>query len=489
MTSPSVPTAGPEPDRPDTATKTARRSEESALEIEQFTIAQIPEDQRHGRPRDLFTIWFTSNLIPLAILTGALATVTFTLPFWPAVLAILLGNLVGGLFMALHSAQGPRLGVPQMIQSRAQYGTIGALLVVGVVVFMYLGFFASNMILGGQALNQLISGISVDWGIVISGLGSLVIVVFGYNMIHGLNRWLAIVFGVVMVMIVILTVAHGLPAHFFSLGKFTWAAFVSAAVTTGVLWQIAYAPYVSDYSRYMSADKGVRPTFWFSYWGVVLGSAGPMIIGALVGLAANSDDLVAEINKLCGGFGWVVMLVFVVGIMDSNSINAYGAMLCSITCGQTFHESWLPRARTRIVITAVFVAVCIFLALAYQSTFLTSYYNFILFLLYLLVPWTAINLVDFYLVRHGHYDVPSFFRQDGGEYGRFQWQTVLIYLIGFAVEIPFINTTFYEGPIAQQLNGTDISWLVGLAVTVPLYYFSAVARGLTKPSAVANATT
>jgi NCS1 family nucleobase:cation symporter-1 len=57
------------------------------------------------------------------------------------------------------------------------------------------------------------------------------------------------------------------------------------------------------------------------------------------------------------------------------------------------------------------------------------------------------------------------------------------------VEIPFINTTFYEGPIAQQLNGTDISWLVGLAVTVPLYYFSAVARGLTKPSAVANATT
>ena len=131
MTSPSVPTAGPEPGNPDTATKTARRSEESALEIEQYTIAQIPEDQRHGRPRDLFTIWFTSNLIPLAIVTGALATVTFGLPFWPALLAIALGNLVGGLFMALHSAQGPRLGVPQMIQSRAQYGTYGALLVVG----------------------------------------------------------------------------------------------------------------------------------------------------------------------------------------------------------------------------------------------------------------------------------------------------------------------------------------------------------------------
>lgn len=470
MTSPSAPKA--DTGHPDHHNRTA----DSALEIEQYTIAQIPEDERHGRPRDLFTIWFTSNLIPLAIVTGALATVAFGLPFVPALLAIAAGNLVGGLFMALHSAQGPRLGVPQMIQSRAQYGTIGALLVVAVVVFMYVGFFASNLILGGQSLNQLVSGVSVDWGIIICGIGSLLITVFGYNMIHGLNRWLAIIFGVVMVLIVILTVTHGLPAHFFSLGKFSWTAWVSAAVTTGVLWQIAYAPYVSDYSRYMSADKGVRPTFWFSYSGVVLGSAGPMMIGALVGLASTNSNLVAEIDKLTGGIGWLVMIVFVVGIIDSNAINAYGGMLCSITVGQTFREGWLPRARTRIVISTIFVVVCMIGAIAYQSTFLTSYYNFILFLLYLLVPWTAINLVDFYLVRHGQYHVPSFFRQDGGQYGRIQWETVAIYLIGFGVEIPFVNTTFYEGPLARALNGTDLSWLVGLAVTVPLYYFSASRR-------------
>jgi hypothetical protein len=47
----------------------------SALEIERYTISQIPEDQRHGCPRDLFTIWFISNVVPLAIVTGALATV------------------------------------------------------------------------------------------------------------------------------------------------------------------------------------------------------------------------------------------------------------------------------------------------------------------------------------------------------------------------------------------------------------------------------
>ena len=98
-----------------------------------------------------------------------------------------------------------------------------------------------------------------------------------------------------------------------------------------MLWQIAYAPYVSDYSRYMSPDKGVRAVFWYSYTGVVLGSAAPMMIGALVGLVSTSSNLVAEIDKLTGNFGWLVMIVFVVGIIDTNAINAYGGMLCSIT--------------------------------------------------------------------------------------------------------------------------------------------------------------
>jgi NCS1 family nucleobase:cation symporter-1 len=31
--------------------------------------------------------------------------------------------------------------------------------------------------------------------------------------------------------------------------------------------------------------------------------------------------------------------------------------------------------------------------------------NALLIMLYLLAPWTAINLVDYFLVRRGHYDI------------------------------------------------------------------------------------
>ncbi|HEY5989671.1 MAG TPA: cytosine permease [Streptosporangiaceae bacterium] len=454
----------------------------AAATLERYTIAAIPESDRHGRPRDLFTIWFSSNIMPLTFVTGALAPVAFGLPFWASILAIVLGNLLGALFMALHSAQGPRLGVPQMIQSRGQYGMVGAVLVIAIAVFMYVGFFASNLILGGQSINQLIPGISVDWGILICALGSLLITIFGYDMIHAVNRWATVLFGGAMLLALAIILARGLPADFFTAGSFSWSGFLGTAATTGILWQIAYAPYVSDYSRYMPAKESVKATFWFSYAGVVIGTVLPMILGVVVGLASTNPDQIAAVDDLTVGAGWLIMLVFALGIIDTNSINLYGGMLCSITVGQTFRHRWLPRAAARSVVSVVIVAVALIGALAFESTFLTSYVNFILFLLYVLIPWTAINLVDFYLIRHGNYDVPSFFEPSGGMYGRVNWATVVIYLVGVGIQIPFVNTTLFEGPVASGLNGTDISWLIGLVVTIPLYYVVARARARSEVS-------
>src|SRR5450755_4334289 len=112
-------------------------------------------------------------------------------------------------------------------------------------------------------------------------------------------------------------------------------------------------------------------------------------------------------------------------------------------------------------------------ALLGKAAFLANYEHFILLLLYVLVPWTAINLVDYYLLRHGVYDVESFFRRDGGIYGWVNWAAVTCYLLGIAVQLPFVATAFYTGPAARAMGGIDLSWVVGLSVTAPAYYFLA----------------
>ena len=444
---------------------------EAPQRIEDKTIQPIPPNERHGRTRDLFSLWFGSNIMLLTVVTGALATSVYGLPFWLSVIAIVVGNLVGAVFMALHSAQGPRLGVPQMMQTRGQFGSYGSLLVIAAVVVMYVGFFASNLVLAGQSLNVLTSGISIDAGIVIVGAVSVVVTIFGYDLIHAYARVMSYLAGAALLLTFIWIVAvHGLGHGFGSFGHSSVAGFLGT-VTVAALWQIAYAPYVSDYSRYMPADTGAKPAFWASYWGCSLGSILPMILGAMIGV--STGDMVSGLHTATGAVASLVIIVFTVTIAVTNSMNIYGGALSVIAIGQTFRPAWLPRAATRAVLTVVIYIAAVVPAIVSQNNFLVDYTNFILLLLYVLVPWTAINLIDFYLVRHGNYDVAQFFRGDGGIYGRFDWVSIGCYLLGIAIEVPFVNTTMFEGPIAKGLGGVDISWIVCLIVIGPLYYLAA----------------
>lgn len=449
------------------------RNQEQARHLEVHTIQPIARDARHGTARDLFTVWFGSNLTLLTIVTGGLAVTVFRLPFGWAVLALTAGNLVGAIFMALHAAQGPILGVPQMLQTRGQFGSHGSLLVVGIVIVMYAGFLASNLVLGGQALANLITGLGSTLGILLVCMLSFVAAVFGHDLIHAYARTMTYVSGLVLLLTFgwILWV-HGLPAHSLQRNSLS-AAGVLGTISTAALWQIAYAPYVSDYSRYLPHDTGALPAFWASYWGCTLGSVLPMILGALVGLEAGSDDLIGSLAMLTRGIAPLVLVVFCIGLATANAMNLYCAALSILTFGQTLHPPWAPRATARTVCVLLLSALVFAAAVLGKHSFLENYTNFILLMLYVLVPWTAINLVDYYLLRHGAYDVASFLRRDGGIYGRINAIAVGCYFLGILVELPFVATPDYTGPIARSLHGIDLSWMVGLAITSPAYYWLA----------------
>jgi nucleobase:cation symporter-1, NCS1 family len=441
--------------------------------LEISTIQPIAPDQRHGTARDLFTVWFGSNLMLLTIVTGGLAVTVYGLPFAAAVAALAIGNLVGAVFMALHAAQGATLGVPQMIQTRGQFGSLGSLLVVGIVLVMYVGFLASNLVLGGQALASLVPGASDTPGISLVGILGVIAAIFGYDLIHTYTRVMTYVSGAVLVLAAGWIIwIHGLPADFLLRNAFNWSGFLGT-ISTGALWQIAYAPYVSDYSRYMPQDTGARSAFWASYWGCTLGSFLPMTLGALVGLAVPQGNLVGSLASLTHGIAPLVLIVFSVGVAAANAINLYCGALSALTFGQTIFPRWSPGPRARTITTLILFALSLFGAVLGKASFLVNYEHFILLLLYVLVPWTAINLVDYYLLRHGVYDVPSFFRQDGGIYGRVNTAAVTCYAIGILIQLPFIESALYTGPVARALGGVDLSWVVGLAVTSPVYYWLA----------------
>lgn len=441
--------------------------------VEKHTIGYIPPEDRHGKVRDLFTLWFGGNIAPLPIVTGALGIQLFHLNLLWGIVAILVGQLIGGVLMALHSAQGPQMGIPQMIQSRAQFGSLGSLLVVAIAGIMYIGFFASNIVLAGQSLHGIADSVPLPVGIVIGAVGSGVIGIIGYRFIHVLNRIGTWVLGIGILVGFGYILTHIHTGDFLTRGGFNISGWL-ATVSLSALWQIAFAPYVSDYSRYLPEKVSVVSTFWATWLGSTLGSSLAFIFGAMAVLATPPGlETMQAVKMATGAIGPLMLILFLLSVISHNALNLYGAVLSIITLVQTFVWRWIPRSRSRACISVIVLAGCCIAAIGASADFISHFVDLVLALLVVLVPWTAINLIDFYAIHKGNYDIQSIFRVDGGIYGRYNPQALLAYAIGIAVQIPFMNTPLYVGPISRHINGADLSWLMGLLVTSPLYYWLA----------------
>ena len=188
----------------------------------------------------------------------------------------------------------------------------------------------------------------------------------------------------------------------------------------------------------------------------------------LVGLQVVGDNVVAPL-------GSITAVLSATALLATMGMNAYGGMLTVLTGIDSFKTIKTSRAlRVVTVIALAIIWYVIGASLSSSTSAVSAVLNSLTLMLYLLVPWTALNLVDFFFVRRGHYAITDIFRPDG-VYGAWGWRGLTAYFVGFAAEIPFmvlppIAGLSYTGYFPAHLtNGVDYSWLVGLAVSGLVY--------------------
>lgn len=441
--------------------------------VETRSIDYVPLSERHGKLSDLGPLWFMSNAQIATLAVGLISITSGGNLIW-SLIAIISGTLIGTFFMAFHSAQGPQLGLPQMIQSRPQFGYVGALLVWLFAYLQYAGFNVFNTALAAQALQSTVHGSEKLWIVVMTAL-AFVVALVGYDFIHRCERYLTysflLVFGVFTIG-ALLTLDF--PAGSFSLADFHATPFMAQfGVVAG--YQISWAIYVSDYSRYLPPNVTVRKTFLWTYWGSALGAIWLMCLGTVLAAAIKTGkafDTVQAINiagdKVFSGFGALVLIFASFGLISVTALNMYGGSLTLISAIDSV-RSVRPTLMVRVVTIAFTAALSLVGALGASEDFLGNFENFLLLVLYLFIPWTAVNLVDYFLVRRGHYAIAEIFNPHG-MYGRWGWRGIVSYLAGFVAMVPFFSTGLFTGFIAEALNGADISLLIGLPVAGILYY-------------------
>ncbi|HEX6523436.1 MAG TPA: cytosine permease [Streptosporangiaceae bacterium] len=445
-------------------------------QIEVHSIDWIPDPERHGRNWQQAMLWFLGNFQYFTIPIGFIGPGLGLSLGW-SILAGALGIAFGTLFMAFHATQGPVFGLPQMIQTRAQFGYRGVVVALFAVLFTYMAFNVADQVLLSSGLHGAF-GWSAGATAVVTALLAAALAIFGYDWVHRVFRFLLVIslpcYVIISIAILVGHAGGHAPAH---PGKFVFAAFMTQ-FTAAAAYNITYAPYVSDYSRYMprgTSPRGIIAAVFFgasgsAVWLIALGAWMATRMGTTDGLVG----LLQVGDKVADPLGSVTAVLSATALLATMGMNAYGGMLCVLTGIDSFRPvktSRLWRAGTIVVLAVIWYVLGV---LWNSQSAVSAVLDSLTLMLYLLVPWTALNLVDFFFVRRGHYAITDIFRPDG-VYRRWGWRGLTAYAVGFAAEIPFmvlppIAGLSYTGPVPAHLtHGVDYSWVAGLLVSGGLY--------------------
>jgi len=443
-----------------------------AGEIEAHSIDIIPDDERRGRVHSQFTLWFATNANVFNFVLGGFA-ILFGLNVLWALIALVVGTLLGMAFTALHAVQGPRLGVPQMIQSRGQFGFYGAVFIFLASILLDVGYLAAQQVVQAQSMQGLVGSVSIPWWIIIVTIPAVLLAVFGYHWIHRIQPALTVLFAGSLVAAVILTATSG-----DSLAKGMGGSHLSsfpifiAAVGLFFMNMLSWAVYVSDYSRYLPKDVSAPRVYWAVFSGNALATCLYGGLGIYITAISPAASAVASIGAIAGKW---ILPILALSLLGSDALNAYTGMLAIESVRSTFQKVVASRTARVAGLLLVFIIATVLAETGYK-TFLTSFENFIDVLLFFFVPWSVINLIDFYIVKKGRYDVRSFFTPHG-VYGGWRWVAILPYLIALAAQVPFLDQTLYVGPMVKVLGGADISWIVGFVVAGAGYLIASRVAG------------
>lgn len=461
--------------------------------IEVRSIDWVPEDERHGKIWQQGPFWFLGNFQFFTLALGFTGPLVGLSLLWTFV-AGGLGILFGTVFMALHATQGPRLGLPQMIQSRAQFGYRGVIVVLFGSLFTFMAFNVVDQLLIAAGLNGIFGWNATFVAIAVTVAGAL-LAIFGHDWLHRAFRLLLYISVPVFLIFTIgvLTGQAGDAGVAPGLG-FTFVGFM-VMFTVAAAYNITYAPYVSDYSRYLPKDAARGPIIASVFFGAAGSPLWLIPLGAWLASRLGASDALVALRDAGDAFfkplGTVAAIMSVLALVATMGINAYSAMLSVVTAVDSFRKVE-PTARIRVATITVLAVVWCAVALSLSTDALTALFNSLILMLYLLVPWTAINLVDFFLVRHGAYSIIDVFKPDG-IYGAWSPRGLITYFVTIATMLPFMvllpppdGTSPYTGFLATKLDGVDYSAIIGLAVAGVLYFVLARGRDMASEQAAIN---
>jgi NCS1 family nucleobase:cation symporter-1 len=447
---------------------------DEVVRIEPKGIEHVIPEGRHGKVSSVFTLWFGANVELATLTTGTAAVTLFGLSFWQAAIGLIVGNVLGVLLLGLLSTYGPKLGVPQMVQSRSAFGFFGNFGPGTLTALAGVMWFAVNTVLGAFAFQELFRTPFV-LALLVMVVLQVVVAVYGYNMIHLVERWLAVVLTLVFVGVSIFAFTHvhyRIPYNSHAPVASGIGGGMVEAVGLAFSYLMGWTVYASDYTRYLPQKTSARSVFWNAslsnfiacVWLELLGVAMALVLPVY---AADTNPTLMLNHIRPDWLGPVALVAVVLGTLTANVLNIYSGSLSSLVINIPL-KRWMA---------AVMVGILggILADIGHRSYYV-GFQNFLFLLGYWLAPWAAIVLVDYFWVFRGRYQTDVFY-----DPRRVFAPGFWAWVVAIVVSIPFFNQTLYQGPFARHFpQFGDLSYYVGFVVAGILYWILARNRALAR---------
>jgi NCS1 nucleoside transporter family len=381
-------------------------------QVEEYGVEPIPAELRTVGWRDLFAINFTFFLNPVMYVLGAIAVAGFGLPFWWAILAMVLGQALAYAVMVPIAEVGVDYGLTGQVAARATLGFWGARLLSSpyrVVAATY--WFAAQAIAAAYAIQAVVQAMGggkpplVPVALVVAAFHAT-LAVLGFDVMRWLLRVVLPISLVFVGVMVALYTSTDDPR--FAVGRvfdspdqhLTWVGF-AGAVTLMAGSSLTLVTSVADFCRYTPTRRDVRigltasaltavavDTFIGGYAAAATGETNPFV--ALADLTTNRALLA------------LLLVAIVVQGISANIVNVYTAGLSVVNTIPA-----LGRLRATILVAAAAIA------LSAAPDVIDSAQKWIVHLGNVAAPLAAVMLVDYVVVKRRWIDVSALFDPNG----------------------------------------------------------------------------
>lgn len=395
--------------------------------IESNGINPIPESERYGKPSDLFPIWFSWNISIFGITCG-MYVYSLGLSVWQAIIAGVLGYFLSCALVGIIAVPSVRMGLPSLTVSRCTFGINGNKFPTLFAFISNIGWKVTMLSMASTTLADLLANLIpamqnaeqnpstfclfVSFAIVI--LGTMIGAVYGYNLIVKLEKYIALITGVMTffyLFFFIPQIDFAKVAESTTSGSF--GQFLGGIILAMTMVGLGFLNYGGDYSRYLpSKTNGGKVVFWTTL-GIALPVSVLLILGVLLSVGndalldkAAHEPLAALTGILPFWFYVPFSIVIIISLMSAGMTGIYSSGLALLAMGVP-----LSRALTTMLIAILIALGCFYLTFISES-FLSTFTSFLATICVIMGAWGAIMITDIFRLKKLNWSILGTQKED-----------------------------------------------------------------------------